>query len=203
MTGGKSAGYTHETIWRFNDDGSIAADQKMTPHGRFPKWLPRLGLTLRLDPELERMSYFGRGPWENYIDRNSGSFLGIYESTVTDQFVDYVRPQDNGGKTDVRWVSFANADGKGVRFSASSPLFIQALHYSWEDLEFARHRGNDSVRFRSPLVPHPETFLNLDVRQFGLGGNSCGPTPLDEYTFDPNEPVAWTLVLEPVRRRPF
>jgi len=201
VTGGKSAGYTHETVWRFGVDGSIRAEQKMTPHGRFPKWVPRLGLSLRLDPALEQMCYYGRGPWENYIDRCSASFLGIYESTVDDQFVDYVRPQDNGGKTDVRWVAFANVDGRGARFSASEPLFVQALHYGWEDLEFARHRGGEEHRFRSPLVRQKDVLLNLDVRQYGLGGNSCGPTTLPEYEFDPNESVTWSLWIEPYVRR--
>ena len=198
VTGGKSAGYTHESIWRFSEDGSILVGQKMVPHGRFPKWIPRLGLSLRLDSALEQMKYYGRGPWENYIDRKSASFLGVYSSTVDEQFVDYARPQDNGGKCDVRWVEFTNDSGKGVRFSGSIPLFVQALHYGWEDLEFARHRGGES-RFRSPLVRQADVLLNLDVRQYGLGGNSCGPTTLAKYEFDPNEPVSWTLRISPVK----
>jgi hypothetical protein len=170
----------------------------MVPHGRFPKWIPRLGLSLRLDSALEQMKYYGRGPWENYIDRKSASFLGVYSSTVDEQFVDYARPQDNGGKCDVRWVEFTNDSGKGVRFSGSIPLFVQALHYGWEDLEFARHRGGES-RFRSPLVRQADVLLNLDVRQYGLGGNSCGPTTLAKYESDPNEPVSWILKISPVK----
>ena len=198
VTGGKSAGYAHEAVWRFRADGAITVEQRMVPHGRFPKWVPRLGLSLRLDPALERMRYYGRGPWENYIDRCSASFLGIYSGTVEEQFVDYVRPQDNGGKTDVRWVEFTDARDRGVRFSASEPLFVQALHYGWEDLEFARHRGGEH-RFRAPLVRQDDVLLNLDVRQYGLGGNSCGPTTMPQYEFDPNEPVAWTLRIEPAK----
>ena len=133
----------------------------------------------------------------NYIDRLSGSFVGIYESTVTDQFVDYVRPQDNGYKCDVRWAEFMDGDGRGVRFSADTPLFMQALHYSWDDLNYSRHQ-NGQVQFRTPLVKRAEVMLNLDVRQLGLGGSSCGPGPLAKYIFDPLEPVAWTMKLEPV-----
>jgi len=106
-----------------------------------------------------------------------------------------VRPQDNGAKADVRWVSLVASDGKGVRFSASEPLFVQALHHSWEDLEFARHR-NGQIRFNTPLVKRPEVYLNLDVRQTGLGGASCGPKPMEKYIF-PIEPVRWTLRLDP------
>ena len=116
---------------------------------------------------------------------------------MTDQFEPYVRPQDNGYKCDVRWAEFTDKAGKGVRFSASEPLFMQALHYDVEDLEFARHR-NGQKRFRTPLVPRPEVCLNLDIRQLGLGGASCGPETMAKYRF-PIEPVSWTLRFEPVR----
>ena len=210
VTGSKSAGFTHETVWMFADDGSLEVANVVMPHGTMPRWdgrwnpylsdcevLPRLGLSLRLDPSLEQMAYYGRGPYENYIDRCSGSFFGEWRSTVTEQFVDYVRPQDNGSKCDVRWVSFRDAKGKGVRFSASVPLYVQAIHFAQEDLEFSRHR-NGQTRFRAPLVPRPEVFLNLDVRQLGLGGRSCGPEPQKKNVF-PVEKTSWTVRIEPVR----
>ena len=157
--------------------------------------LPRLGLSFRLDPKLERVSYYGRGPRENYVDRLTGSFVGLYETTVTDLYEPYVRPQDNGYRCDVRWVAFADGAGRGVRFSADEPLFVQALHYDEEDLEYARpQRGQP--RFRTPLVPRPEVVLNLDVRQLGLGGASCGPAPMAKYVF-PIRETSWTLLIEP------
>ena len=208
VTGSKSAGFTHETTWTFADDGSVEIGNVVTPHGTMPVWdgrwnpylsdcqvLPRIGLSLRLDRSLERMAYYGRGPYENYIDRCSGSFFGEWRSTVTEQFVDYVRPQDNGSKCDVRWVSFRDVAGKGVRFSASVPLYVQALHFAQEDLEFSRHR-NGQTRFRAPLVPRPEVFLNLDVRQLGLGGRSCGPEPQKKNIF-PVGREEWTLRIAP------
>jgi beta-galactosidase len=196
VTGSKSAGFTHEATWSFADDGAVTVENVVTPHGTMPPALPRLGLSLKLDPALERMAYYGRGPRENYVDRCSGSFLGVWKSTVAEQFEDYVRPQDNGCKSDVRWATFAAKDGVGVKFAASEPMFMTASHYDWEDLEFARHR-NGQQRFRSPLVPRPEVYLNLDVRQTGLGGNSCGPEPMKKYVF-PIEKTAWTLKLAPV-----
>ena len=162
-----------------------------------PAALPRLGTSWRLDPSLERLRYYGRGPHENYIDRCTGSFIGIYDSTVTEQYEPYVRPQDCGYKTDVRWAAFFNAEGRGVKFSASGPLFLQALHFTAEDLEFARHRNGDP-RTRLPLAPRPEVFLNLDIRQLGLGGASCGPKPLDQYIF-PIRPESWTMRIEPYK----
>ena len=197
VTGSKSAGFTHEAEWSFAADGSVVVSNTVTPHGTMPMALPRLGLSLKLDSALERMRWYGRGPYENYVDRCTGSFLGVYNSTVTDQFVDYARPQDNGYKGDVRWVEFADGDGRGVRFSASEPMFVQALHYTAGDLEFARHRAGQQ-RFRTPLVPRREVCLNLDVRQLGLGGGSCGPRPMDKYIF-PIKRTSWTLKIEPVR----
>jgi len=195
VTGLKSAGFTHEATWTFGADGAVSVRNVVTPRGVMPPALPRLGLSLKLDKSLEAMRYYGRGPRENYIDRKTGSFFGVWDSTVTEQYEPYVRPQDNGSKCDVRWVEFRDADGRGVRFSASAPLYLQALHYGMEDLEFARHR-NGQQRFRTPLVPRGEVCLNLDIRQLGLGGASCGPGPIwSKYVF-PVQREEWTLRLE-------
>ena len=199
VDGAKGGGFKHECGWRFLADGAVSLKNKVTPFGRQCDFLPRLGLTLLLDRSLEGMRWYGRGPWENYVDRKTGSFVGIWESTVTDQFVDYVRPQDCGMKCDVRWAEFFAGDGRGVRFSASEPLFVQALHYGWEDLAFSRHI-NGQRRVRAPLVPRDEVVLNLDVRQTGLGGASCGPMPMKKYSFSPKGPVEWTLTIAPVQK---
>ena len=199
VTGMKSAGYTHRTTWSFRADGSVDVANEAVPHGEFPHAVPRLGLSLVLDKDLECVEYYGRGPRENYIDRCTGSFLGLWKSTVADEFEEYVRPQDCGGKADVRYVELKDGSGRGVRFAASEPMFVQALHYTWEDLDFARHRAGQK-RFRAPLVARPEVYLNLDVRQVGLGGGSCGPGPMFKYRFNPNEPVSWHLAISPVSR---
>ena len=197
VDGMKGAGFEHECEWTFASDGSVSLKNKVTPFGRMPEALPRLGLSLRLGRAYENMAWYGRGPWENYVDRNTASFVGLWRSTVTDQFVDYVRPQDCGMKCDVRWAEFTDRYGRGVRFSASEPLFVQALHYDWETLAYSRHI-NGQRRMRSPLVPSEDVLLNLDVRQTGLGGASCGPAPMAKYRFDPNAPVEWTLKIERV-----
>ena len=197
VTGTKGCGFKHECAYRFKPDGSIAMENTVMPYGVMPEALPRLGLTMRLDPALEHIKYYGRGPWENYIDRRSGSFVGIYESTVTEQYVDYVRPQDNGYKSDVRWAEFTDGGGKGVRFESSEPLFLQALHFGWEDLFLARHEGWQKntlqIRRHAPPVAQRDVILNLDVRQTGLGGASVGPGPMEKYRFDPASPVSWTV----------
>ena len=197
VDGMKGAGFEYECEWTFASDGSVSLKNKVVPFGRMPESLPRLGLSLRLGRAFENMTWYGRGPWENYVDRKTASFVGLWRSTVTEQFVDYVRPQDCGMKCDVRWAEFADKHGRGVRFSASEPMFVQALHYDWETLAYSRHI-NGQRRMYAPLVPGEDVVLNLDVRQTGLGGASCGPAPMAKYRFDPNAPVEWTLKIERV-----
>lgn len=198
VTGSKSAGFEHGVKWIFGTDGSVLMKNEVTPYGRMPEALPRLGLSLVIDKSFENIEWYGRGPWENYIDRKTGSFIGDYVSTVTDQYEEYVRPQFNGYKSDVRWVALFDGDGTGVKFSCDRPLFIQALHYDWEDLEFSRHR-NGQQRFNAIRDPREEICLNLDVRQLGIGGRSCGPRPLDKYIF-PIQPESWTITIEPFHK---
>ena len=200
VTGRKSAAFTHEATWRFAADGSVEVANTVTPHGVLPQALPRLGLSLVLPSELDHIRYYGRGPEENYIDRRTGSFIGVYKANAKDMFVDYVRPQDNGCRSDVRWVEFTRGGkaGGGVRFSASEPLFVQALRHTWEDLFFARQIKGEPRR-QLELKPRDEVYVNLDVRQTGLGGGSCGPKPMEKYVFDPRARVEWTLRIEPCR----
>ncbi len=197
VTGSKSAGFRHETVWRFAADGTVVLANTVTPFGTFPPAIPRLGLTWILDKGLEAVAYYGRGPYENYVDRRTGSPLGEWRTTVEGLAEPYVRPQDNGCRTDVRWVSFADPDGAGVKFAASRPLFVQASRYAAEDLEFSRHR-NGQQRFRSPPVPRDGIYVNLDVLQTGLGGGSCGPGPLEKYTIKLPQTVTWRVRLEPL-----
>ena len=199
VTGSKSAGFTHKTVWRFAADGSVVMENTVVPHGTMPKALPRLGLSFKLPSDLNVVEWYGRGPRENYIDRSTGSFLGVWQESVDGLAEAYVRPQDNGYRSDIRWVTFAGGDEQGVRFSASEPLFMQAIRCGWEDLEFARHR-NGQQRFRAPIVEDGWINLNLDIRQLGLGGNSCGPQPMAKYMF-PIETVSWTMTISPVALR--
>ena len=208
VSGTKSAGFQDDVTWRFNTDGTITMTSSVTPHGSMPDALPRLGKTMILDQRLENVEWYGRGPEENYIDRRSGSFVGCYKSTVTNLFEEYVKPQDNGYRSDVRWIELTAEDGTGVRFSGDMPLYVQALHYNWLDLVSARHRrgqerimsltdtrGNEDNIVIAPTA-RKEVFLNLDIRQTGLGNNSCGNRTRDEYCF-PIQPETWSITISP------
>ena len=203
VTGSKSAAFAHDTCWRFFADGRVSVESVSTPRGDVPR-LPRLGLSMVLDESLENMRYYGRGPWENYVDRCSASDIAYWESTVTDQYVEYARPQDNGYKTDVRWVAFLDKDGDGVLCKGSIPLCVQALHYSVDELDLQRHRGagtwsdESKERFYAPMFPRKEIMLNLDILQLGLGNGSCGPGTLECYAF-PNRREEWTITFVPVK----
>ena len=194
VTGSKSAGFTHETTWRFGADGSVVLENVVRPHGTMPAALPRLGLSLKVADDLNRVTWYGRGPRENYIDRLTGSFLGVWTSAADDLGEFYVRPQDNGSRCDVRWLDLTDAQGRGVRVTASQPLSVQVRRCDWEDLEFARHR-NRQQRFNASVRTNGWLDVNLDIRQLGLGGGSCGPRPMEKYVF-PIAEERWTLRLE-------
>ncbi len=150
--------------------------------------LPRVGLQLQLPAGFEQLEWYGRGPHENYSDRNSGAALGRYRSDVTGQFVPYIMPQENGNKTDVRWLALSNGSGIGLLAAGDSPLEASALHFTPADLYAAWHLHD--------LTPRPETVLTLSARQVGLGGASCGPATLAQYLVPPDEYV-FTVRLRP------
>ena len=194
--GFKSARFLHKSVYTVTGDGTITVLNDITPKGAQPP-LARMGVRMMLDGALERMAYYGRGPYENYVDRKEASDIGYYESTVTEQAVDYVRPQENGCRSDVRWVTFTDVKGRGARFTFPQPLYVTATHFRSEDLEFARHR-NGQQRLFNPPVPREEVCLYLDLHQMGLGGASCGPPPMEKYRLNAM-PVSYTYVITPVR----
>lgn len=194
--GFKSARFQHQSEYLISGDGVISVQHTIIPVGKMPA-LPRMGVSMMLDKSLENMAYYGRGPWENYIDRNTGSDLGYYESTVTQQYVDYIKPQDCGAKSDVRWLALTDEDGDGVLIKAGQPIFISALHYTAEDLYRARHRNHQERIYNIPDA-REEICLNLDIAQMGLGGGSCGPRPMEKYLLKVR-PVRFGYMMRPCK----
>ncbi len=156
--------------------------------------MPRLGITLQLRKDFEAMEYYGRGPHENYCDRNSSAFIGRYVSTVSDQYVPYISPQENGNKTDVRWAAFRAPNGSGVVFSGAPTFGMSALHYTVDDLT----QENRGSMHTIDLVKRDCVVLNLDLKQRGLGGDdSWGATPHSQYCILPHT-ASFTLRLAPL-----
>jgi beta-galactosidase len=141
--------------------------------------LPRFGMQMRLPAEFDAFAYYGRGPWENYSDRNTSSFIGIYGSSVAEQAYDYIRPQENGNKTDVRWLTLTNSEGLGLKVTGAQPLSVKVAHNPAEDLDFGVTKKNSHP---CEITPRWEIFLNVDYLQRGVGGDdSWGALPHQPY----------------------
>ena len=168
-------------------NGEVSVETHVLPNVDLP-FLPRIGLQMRLPEGFEQFTWYGRGPHENYVDRNYGAQVGVYRGTVDEQFVPYVFPEENGNKTDVRWATLTNADGIGLHASADRLLEVSAHHFTPEDLTTARHPHE--------LVRRPEVVLQLDYGQSGLGSASCGPGRLAKYRLKPEE-TRYTVRLRP------
>jgi beta-galactosidase len=137
--------------------------------------LPRIGLELVLPPELERISWYGRGPGDAYSDRKASSLIDVHSSTVTDQYVPYIMPQEHGHKTDVRWLRLTAADGRGLEITGDALFEFNALHFTDADLAAAQHTPE--------LTPRPEVTLHLDHAMRGLG-TGLGMDTLPQYQLD-------------------
>jgi len=164
-------------IWTL-ENGVLKVSNHFTVAGDLPD-LPRLGVSLALVPGFEGLEWHGNGPLESYCDRKSGGVISRFKSSVSEQYVPYVMPQEHGNKTDVRSLSLDNGSLK-IEFRAqNAPFEASASHFTPADL-FACHHTFD-------LKPRPETWVNLDARHRGLGTASCGPDALDRYKIWPGE----------------
>ena len=177
----------HQHSYTISPDGSIQADNTFTVDKAIPD-LPRLGVVLTLKPGFEKLRWFGRGPFENYSDRKRAALVDLYESTVTEQYVPYIMPQEHGNHTDVRWLSLG-CESARLLVKAAGPMEFSASHYTAQDIDSAYHTYD--------LHPRAEVILNLDYRQRGLGTESCGPGPLEQYKIKPGR-YTWSYTLQPL-----
>ncbi|WP_428228418.1 glycoside hydrolase family 2 TIM barrel-domain containing protein [Flavobacterium sp.] len=140
--------------------------------------LPRFGMEIILPKDFSAMSYYGRGPHENYIDRNYSSQVGLYNQTVSEQFYPYIRPQETGNKTDVRWLELSNANLK-ITVQSDILLAVTALHYLNEDLDDGLKKDQ---RHSAELKERDLTSLKIDYKQMGVGGiDSWQAWPMEKY----------------------
>jgi beta-galactosidase len=177
----------HRHSYTISPDGRIQVDNIFTIDKAIPD-LPRLGVVLTLKPGFEKLKWFGRGPFENYHDRKRAALVDLYESTVTEQYVPYIMPQEHGNHTDVRWLSLTRKS-EGLLVQAAGPMEFSVSHYTAQDIDSAYHTYD--------LNPRAEVILNLDYRQCGLGTGSCGPGPLEQYKIKPGR-YSWSYTLQPL-----
>jgi len=162
-----------------NDASIIVTSSLDLGNNELPE-LPRFGMKMELPVEFENVTYYGRGPWENYTDRNTSSFIGKYESKVDDLKFNYSRPQENGYRTDVRTVSFTDTKGNGLLVEGiNAPVCFNARNYMDEDFD-----PGLTKKQQHPIDVHKrnELYVNIDYKQMGVGGNnSWGALPLEKY----------------------
>ena len=170
--------------YRINAAGEVAVTEKMTTDKEAKVAdLFRYGMQLQMPASFSKLEYYGRGPEENYIDRHSSAFIGKYEANVKDEYYPYVRPQESGNHTDIRYFSIFNpATGKGITFEGYAPMECSAIPYLVEDLDAGIEKEHAWGQHSGDLVEKGLVQLHIQQRQFGLGCiDSWGSSPMEKY----------------------
>ena len=159
----------------------------------------RYGMQLQMPQQFDAIEYYGRGPAENYIDRKTSEFIGLYNNKVKDEYFSYIRPQESGNHTDVRWFRVVDKQGRGLEFYANAPMEASALNYLTEDLDDGMHKDKKVGRHSGDLVARQLTQVHIQQRQFGLGCvNSWGAWPRGEYQLGYGD-KDFTFAIKPVK----
>ncbi len=173
-------------------DGSVKCDIKFSPTKHLGSMkdlhIPKMGTSLELNEDLYNIQFFGLGPHENYIDKKESVYMGHFAGTVSDLHEDYVRPQENGAHMDTKFVAMYNDTDSGVMICSEKGFMFSARHYSDMQLTAAKHTNQ--------LQVDDVIHLNIDYAQDGLGSNSCGPRPLEEYKLYPRE-CEFSYIIKP------
>lgn len=170
--------------YRINAAGEVTVTEKMTTDKEAKVAdLFRYGMQLQMPASFSKLEYYGRGPEENYIDRHSSSFIGKYEANVKDEYYPYVRPQESGNHTDIRYFSIFNpTTGKGITFEGYAPMECSAIPYLVEDLDAGVEKEHAWGQHSGDLVEKGLVQLHIQQRQFGLGCiDSWGSSPMEKY----------------------
>lgn len=182
-----SVGAELTLTYTVKNDGRIRVDMDYRPTATDTPLIPKFGMRLRLPADMTHIEYYGRGPWENYPDRKRSAFLGRYQMPLTEYETEYIRPQDNGCRTDVRWFCISNGE-KTLRIDGLQPLCIRAWDYGEENLEGVRHPHE--------IMRGCYVNLNIDLNIHGVGGiDTWGRRTLPQYTIDGNKPYRYAFIL--------
>jgi beta-galactosidase len=185
-------GSATKMTYTIHASGDVIVETAYTPGSTPAPMMPRFGTELVVAAGLDRVAWYGRGPQETYIDRQFER-VGVFRSTVGEQWVDYSQPQENGNKTDVRWVALTDANGVGLLAVGDPTLSVSARHYAKDDI--------DRARYTWEMPKRAQVFLNLDWKQMGVGGvDSWSPNawPLPAYRLDASKPMSFRYRLTPI-----
>jgi beta-galactosidase len=185
----------YAATYTIHEDGELTVKAEYQPGAKPLAMMPRFGMELVVAPGFERITWYGRGPVETYVDR-AFERVGVYSSTVGAEWVEYSRPQANGNKADVRWVELANEKGVGLRVEGMPLLGIEAHHASRRQIEQAAYTYR--------ITQRPEVYLNVDFMQMGVGGIdswSRQAYPMEPYRIAPDKPYAYSFRVRPFERK--
>lgn len=184
-----------DMIYTVNNDGTLTMDLHYQALSDDLPEMMRFGMLMVLPEQYNHLTWYGRGPRENYIDRNDDTFMGIWKGLVKEQAYEYYRPQETGNKTDVRWLTLANENGQEVGIKGNQPLSVSATNHRPEDLDPGMTLKQQHW---SDIIPRRETVLCVDLFQAGVGGlHSWGAKPLEQYRFSDKE-YRYSFTISPV-----
>jgi beta-galactosidase len=194
-----------EVLYEIYGNGEISVTHHFVKEDEGLPEIPRMGMTLIMPREFDQMKWFGRGPHESYQDRKTSAFVDVYSGSVADQYWPYVRPQENGNKTDVRWLSITNASGQGILFEGDQLLEVSAHHNLLEDFESPFNEDGrllyhpDVQCHTTDVVPGDLTAVDIDLMQMGVGGdNSWGAWTHKQYRLTEAE-FTCKFVMKPLK----
>ena len=194
----KEADATLKLTYSLNDKGelTVSQDMQVNPNAENKPNLLRYGMELQMPKEYDKVVFYGKGPHENYVDRNNSEMLGVFTQQVKDQYYPYIRPQESGNKTEVRYWKVLAQSGKGLEFFSNEPMECSSLNYLTSDL----YRGAVKHQEHSgDLTPRDLTAVHISKRQMGLGCiNTWGELPMKKYMM-PYQNYSFKFVIRPVR----
>lgn len=186
----------YQLVYTFLKNGALKIQSSidLSTAGNLPE-IPRMGMRFDVDESYTQLSYYGRGPWENYADRKHAAHIGIYNQSTNQQYVTYIRPQANGNRHDTRWIQLKNESGNGVLIEALQPIGFSAMPYYDEDFDAGNTKKNRHI---NDVVERPIICVQVDGWQRGVGGdNSWGMPPHKQYRLTEKQ-YSYTYILKPL-----
>jgi beta-galactosidase len=190
---------TQTYVYTIHGDGSVEVDSKFHPGDHPLPDLPRVGMQVRVNGSLRNVQWFGRGPQENYWDRNLGAAVGIYKDKVDNLWFPYVEPQETGNRTDTRWVSFTDDQGFGLKATGMPLLNFSAWPFRASELQHEKTPVNLGHKHSAEIVPSDDITVNLDYRQMGVAGDDSWGAPVHKEFTLPAADYEYRFRLEPLR----
>jgi beta-galactosidase len=175
----------YTVTYQIKTNGAVEVTAAIDMQGRDISEMPRFGMRMQMSDEFNNLTYYGRGPYENYSDRKTASFIGLYQDNTANQYqTNYIRPQESGYHTDVRWFKLANSDGSGIKVDGKQPICFSAIKYSTEALDPGLSKKQQHP---TDLKNTDFIYIQIDLKQRGVGGdNSWGAYPHNQYLLKDN-----------------